>query len=117
VSRPRKHNREEIAAKLHDYVDGTDIPVIAEFCYTNDIRRDYLYEMAQGDAQLSHAIKRCIEKKEAQLEIKTLRGEVNPSMAIFSLKQLGWKDKQEFEHSGETGVRIINDIPRRSKSD
>jgi hypothetical protein len=23
-----------------------------------------------------------------------------------------WRDKQEVEHSGETGVRIINDIPR-----
>lgn len=23
-----------------------------------------------------------------------------------------WRDKQEIEHSGETGVRIINDIPR-----
>ena len=26
-----------------------------------------------------------------------------------------WRDRQELEHSGETGVKIINDIPRTDK--
>jgi hypothetical protein len=39
--------------------------------------------------------------------------------AIFWLKNRQpkqWRDKQEIEHSGETGVKIVNDIPR-NKSD
>jgi hypothetical protein len=42
----------------------------------------------------------------------------DPTAAIFWLKNRQpkqWRDKQEVEHSGDTGVRIINDIPRQSK--
>jgi hypothetical protein len=39
----------------------------------------------------------------------------NTTALIFWLKNRKpreWRDKQELEHSGEAGVRIINDIPR-----
>jgi hypothetical protein len=101
--RPRIRNRKEIAAMLEAYTDSKDIPVLAEFAYQNNIRRDYLYEMAKDDEDLSNAIKRCAEKKEAQLEIKSLKGEINPTQAIFSLKQLGWTDKQGIELTGKDG--------------
>lgn len=42
----------------------------------------------------------------------------NTTALIFWLKNrkpAQWRDKQEIEHSGEAGVRIINDIPRPSK--
>jgi hypothetical protein len=81
----------EIESKLLKYIEETDIPILAEFAYQNDIRRTTLYEF---DC-LSNAIKKCVTKKEAQLEKKALKNSINPSMAIFSLKQLGWKDKQE----------------------
>jgi hypothetical protein len=58
--------------------------------------------------EFSDPIKVLIDKKEAALERKALDGEVNTTMAVFSLKQLGWSDKQQVEHSGETGfIRII----------
>jgi hypothetical protein len=40
----------------------------------------------------------CIAKKEGALERMALEGKVNTSMAIFSLKQLGWKDTHEQTH-------------------
>ena len=42
----------------------------------------------------------------------------NTTALIFWLKNRRpreWRDKQEIEHSGEAGVRIINDIPRPSR--
>lgn len=112
AGRPRIYDRDELAAKLMEYVDNTDIPIVAEYCYTNNIQRAYLYQMAEGNVRLSNAIRRCIDKKEAQLERKSLAGEVNHTQAIFSLKQLGWTDRQEMEHSGKMALDV--DVERMS---
>ena len=103
VGRPRKYNDTEIQdllGKLRQYIEDTDIPILVEFAYMNDIPRESLYDYQE----FSTLRKRCIDKKEAQLERKSLKGEIDKTMAIFSLKQLGWKDRQELEHSG--GVKI-----------
>jgi hypothetical protein len=94
---------EDILGKLEKYIEETDIPIVAEFAYLNKIRRQFLYE----SALLSDAIKRLVDKKEAQLERKGLKGEIDKTMAIFSLKQLGWSDKQEI--ITHEGVKIIKD--------
>lgn len=85
---------EFIRLKLLDYIDTTDIPIFMEFCYLNDVNYTQMYEFTE----LTETIKKCRMKKESQLERKGLLGEVNTSMAIFSLKQLGWKDQQEVVH-------------------
>ena len=85
----------EIKADLDKYIDETGIPIIAEFAYTRDIRRATLYEIPE----LSYSIKRLAEKKETQLEKLALSNKINTTFAIFSLKQLGWSDKQEIDMS------------------
>lgn len=57
------------------------------------------------------------EISKATGEIVALQRTAHPNTTalIFWLKNRRpqqWRDKQELEHSGETGVRIINDIPR-----
>ncbi len=92
TGRARKYTKEylaEIIEKLDHYIDETPIPVVAEFAYQNKIPRQALYRYEE----LSDTIKRLIDKKEAQLERLALKGEISQSMAIFSLKQLGWTDK------------------------
>jgi hypothetical protein len=92
--RPKKYKDDSVSKLAEDfkeYIDTTDIPIIAEFAYMNDIDRTLLYDREV----FSTLIKKCIAKKEAQLEKMSLKGEVNTTQAIFSLKQLGWKDKQE----------------------
>ena len=106
AGRPVKYTKEkleEIRQAIEDYTKKTKIPILAEFAYKNDIRRGTLYDMPE----LSDAIKALIDKKESQLEKLALDQKVNTTMAIFSLKQIGWKDKQEVEHTG--GVKIIKD--------
>lgn len=57
------------------------------------------------------------EESEDGYKVKRVMKEVVPDTTaqIFWLKNRKpseWRDKQHVEHSGESGVRIINDIPR-----
>jgi hypothetical protein len=81
--------------KLDKYILENDIPIAAEFAYINGISKQTLYDLPE----LSDSIKRLISKKEANLEKLALYGEIDKTMAIFSLKQLGWRDKTEVEVS------------------
>ena len=91
----------DLNTKLLQYIRDTDIPIIAEFAYLNDVRRQFLYE----SPALADSIKKCTEKKESQLERMSLKGEVNTTQAIFSLKQLGWTDRQEIKHGGSLRIQ------------
>jgi hypothetical protein len=86
----------ELLAKLEDYIETTTLPVLAEFAFRERVNRQDLY----AHPEFSDAIKRLMAKKEYILEMGALRGKFNASMAIFSLKQLGWTDKTKIEHSG-----------------
>lgn len=101
--RPREWDRAALAEEFLQYIESTDIPIVAEFAYTRGITRERLYEMEE----LSYALKVCVQKKEAALESKALKGDVNCTMAIFSLKQLGWKDTHHNEHTGKDGGPLV----------
>lgn len=94
-----------VKQKLNEYIDETDIPIIAEFAYKNDIRRAALYECPE----LAYTVKKAIEKKESALEREALHNGVNVTMAIFSLKQLGWRDKTDHEHKGNITINVIKE--------
>ena len=99
MARPKKYNPEEMAEIIDRYTEGADIPIVKEVCYLNKWQNKYIYELADNNEILSDSIKMLIQKKEAQLEKLGLFNVINPTMAIFSLKQLGWKDRPE--HEGE----------------
>ena len=102
MARPRKYDRSALAIALEEYIDATPIPILAEFATNQKVTRETLYDMPE----LSTLLKRCTQKKEASLERMTLMGELNTSMAIFSLKQLGWSDKLEQMHKGDPAAPI-----------
>lgn len=90
-----QEEREALLAKFEDYIDSNDIPIVSEFAWQNDVRRQALYEFAE----FADTLKRCIDKKESGLERLMLTGKA-VTACIFSLKQLGWRDTQSIEHSG-----------------
>jgi hypothetical protein len=103
--RPRNYTDKEVSIlvnALEEYIEKTDIPILVEFAYINDISRDDLYNYKEFCALR----KKAIDKKEAQLERKGLNNEIDKTLAIFSLKQLGWSDKKELEHSGSVEYKI-----------
>lgn len=96
---------DDLANRCIKYTEETEIPILAEFCYENGILREQIYELAKKSDILSYAIKSIMNKKQTQLEKKALNGEINTTMAVFSLKQMGWSDKveQKNEISGKNG--------------
>jgi hypothetical protein len=102
MARPREWDRAELLEKLLHYVDNTDIPILARFAYEHGVDRQRLYEWPE----LADALKNCIAKKEAALEEGALTGMLNVSMAIFSLKQLGWSDRQEVAVKGAIPLEL-----------
>jgi hypothetical protein len=103
MARPREWDRAELLEALTQYIDNTDIPILAEFAHEHGILRQRMYEWPE----LEDAIKACITKKEFALEKKALSGDVNCTMAIFSLKQLGWTDKIDQTHKGDKEAPIM----------
>lgn len=104
--RPKKYNdgwKSEALKSIEKYIDKEEIPILKEWCYQNKISSTYIYELEE----FSEPIKRLLEKKESQLERKGLKGEIDRTMAVFSLKQLGWTDKQEIETKGNSEVEVI----------
>ena len=98
--RPPKFSRKqlhELGENFKAYIEAEKIPIVAEFAARNGLSKQFLYEQSE----FFDLIKLCTTKKEAALESGALKGYLNSTMAIFSLKQLGWRDKQEVEHSGE----------------
>lgn len=105
VGRPKKYTDKkirEICSEMNNYTEKTDIPILSEFAYTNGYRFAIFYEYDGFKDSVDHLLR----KKEAQLEKLSLFHVVNPTMAIFSLKQLGWSDKQAVELSGKDGGPI-----------
>jgi hypothetical protein len=107
AGRPKKYTDEylaELLESLEVYIEETDIPILKEWCVSVGVPSKHVYDFEA----LSDPIKTLIDKKEANLERKALQGEVDKTMAIFSLKQLGWSDQRKIEHSGDAGfIHII----------
>ena len=104
--RPPKVDLEKLISDADEYIKTANPPILAEYAHMHGITRQYLYQLADiknqaGDHRLSDTIKKISEAKEIILERKTLTGEYNSTMAVFSLKQLGWKDRTEIDANTE----------------
>ena len=119
---------EELQKKIEEYFDGgyrtrqirvgnakkgyemIEVPVITIsdlviFLGFADRRSFYDYEERK---EFSYTIKRARAFIEREYEEQLSLG--NPTGAIFALKNFGWTDKQELEHSGRAGgpIETIN---------
>lgn len=119
MARPQsaKYDKDFMLSTIEEYTNNTDIPILKEVCYLNYWNSDYVLELRRNDEELSRAIKRLLDKKESQLERKGLNKEIDRTVAIFSLKQLGWKDKQEISFGEEQADEIDIKIIRTNKED
>ena len=77
------------------------IPIFKECCIKNGWNHDYTYELARkpGNEALKEVIDEVITWKEILLEQGMLYGTIKHSAAIFSLKQLGWRDNSQITFS------------------
>ena len=100
MGRHKKVDPRKLVRDIEDYLRTADPPIVAEFAHQSGITRQYLYQLAkterdQGRPELAQALVKLSEAKEVKLEKGGLTGAYAPGMAIFSLKQLGWRDRPE----------------------
>ncbi len=107
--RPVKYNADKMVKVLEEYTNNTEIPILKEVCYQNKWNDRYIHELAAKNENLSESINNLLMKKDSHLERLGLQGKIDRGVAIFSLKQLGWKDNQQIDHSGS--VNIIVETP------
>ncbi len=105
--RPREYDRDAIKEAFRAYIEEAPIPILAKFCAKQGFPKSYLYDWAKDDQELDILVKLCVTKKEGALEDGCLNGELNPAMSIFSLKQMGWTDKQENTLKGDPEAPIV----------
>lgn len=92
---------------MQEYIDANEVPSLAGFCASIGRPRSYVNMIPELDDMRELLL----TKKEAALERLGLSGEVNTTMAIFALKQLGWSDKVEHHHDGEVRQTYVLKLP------
>lgn len=117
MARPRRKSDKQLIDDVDKYLkeveENDEIPQVIRFARRNGMTKQALYYRAQMSQELLDSIKRIVEEKELILEEGALKGKYQPSVAIFSLKQLGWRDKPEVKSEEEdegTGVVMIAPI-------
>ena len=61
-------------------------------------------QLQRANEELSQSIKELLYKKESYLEREGIKGNLAQTMAVFTLKQLGWRDNIEVEHTDNNGI-------------
>lgn len=109
-----KYVQEDMCVKLDDYTDTCirkkKVPILKEVVVKCGWNYDYVMtlERKEGWEQLREAINRLVNTKEYMLERLALDGKITNTMAVFSLKQLGWKDQQtmDVQSSNNKAIKI-----------
>lgn len=106
AGRRKTYDRKLIARAFERYIAETEIPIAAEFAASVGCSKYHIYDTEDYADLLAH----CFSKKEAALERLCLAGKINPAMAIFSLKQMGWSDRHETTVKGDKAhpLQIMN---------
>jgi hypothetical protein len=108
AGRPRLYETvEELDLAIQSYFDeiGEDITIPGLAYHLGFESRQSIYDYKENEL-FSYSIKRAILKIES-VYAKKLSGQ-NVAGIIFAIKNMGWKDKTETEHSGSLAPIQIN---------
>jgi hypothetical protein len=87
---------------------------LASFSRDHGTHRQRLYEFSKKSDKFADALKQAETACEANIAEGTADGAIPPAFGIFGLKQRGWSDKHEIEHSGEVKSHIIQvELPKK----
>lgn len=114
ITKP-KYEIDYMLDKIYEYTETTELPILKEVCYLNNWNYDYVKQMEARDENLSHSIKRLLNKKEVELEKGGLCGKYNKTMAVFSLKQLGWRDSIEINNNEMMDKKLAGIVKKLEK--
>lgn len=98
---------EKLQEAISAYFTDNLRPTLAGLALALNIDRQTLYNYAQKE-MFFDIIKKARETVEAKYE-ERLIWDNSPTGVIFALKNMGWKDKVEQEHSGGMTMKFIED--------
>lgn len=109
-----KYNQDEMCEQLISYTNACirkkKVPILKEVVVKAGWNYDYVMtlERKEGWEKLRDTISWLVNTKEYMLERLSLDGKIDTRQAIFSLKQLGWKDQQvmDVQSSNENGLKV-----------
>lgn len=111
MARPKTDKYKNLIKDIVEYTENTEYPILKELCYQKHYNYDTIMKMQRNDEILMQSIKELLYKKEAYLEREGIKGNISQTMAVFTLKQLGWRDNIEVHNSGLAKVEeLLNKI-------
>jgi hypothetical protein len=115
MARPKSNKYDNLKSDIIEYTNTAEYPILKELCYQKHYNYDYVMQLQRNDEELAQSIKELLYKKESYLEREGIKGNIAQTMAVFTLKQLGWKDVVENQIQGEQKIQILNDLPKEEK--
>ena len=98
LGRPTKYN-DELQAKADDYVENYDtnsvVPTIAELSLILDISDSTFYEWRDKYPEFARTLDRIMKTQEVGLVNKSLRNEINPTIAKLMMHNHDYSDRVE----------------------
>ena len=110
MARPKTGKYDNLRQDIIDYTKRTEYPILRGLCYLKHYNYDYVMQLQRADEELSQSIKELLYKKESYLEREGIKGNLAQTMAVFTLKQLGWRDNIEVKAENTNRITIINDL-------
>lgn len=110
MARPKTGKYDNLRQDIIDYTEKTEYPILKELCYLKHYNYDYVMQLQRADEELSQSIKELLYKKESYLEREGIKGNLAQTMAVFTLKQLGWRDNIEVKAENTNRITIVNDL-------
>lgn len=103
---PRIYDAEDLAEKLHDYIDSVNDPRIEEFCLPREMcSMVHLYELAKECKSLSNAISRAKMKRNIYLTGENCN--IHPKVIGIRLcTDQGMTEKLQTEITGKDGGAV-----------
>lgn len=118
MARPKTGKYNNLRQDIIDYTKQTEYPILKELCYLKHYNYDYVMQLQRNNEELSQSIKELLYKKESYLEREGIKGNLAQTMAVFTLKQLGWRDNIEVEHKDLSKVEeLLNKIDKEANND
>lgn len=96
---------QELKEKVDNYFETEEKWTLAGLAYHLDIDRQTLYNYKERDGFFD-IIKKATDKVASRYEERLIYNN-NPTGVIFALKNMGWSDKTETEHSGNLTIQQI----------
>ena len=118
MARPKTGKYNNLIKDIVEYTNNTEYPILKELCYQKHYNYDYIMQMQRDNEELSQSIKELLYKKEAYLEREGIKGNLAQTMAVFTLKQLGWRDTIEVQNPRLVKVEeLLNKIEEEANND